>query len=59
MPQKTGLGRGLGALIPGGDNTQIGNGVILVPVQKVLPNPRQPRNMIASRKPGRTNAFGS
>ena len=46
MPQKTGLGRGLGALIPGGDNTQMGNGVILVPVQKVLPNPRQPRNML-------------
>ena len=46
MPQKTGLGRGLGALISGGDNTQIGNGVILVPVQKVLPNPRQPRNML-------------
>jgi ParB family chromosome partitioning protein len=46
MPQKTGLGRGLGALIPGGDNIQMGNGVVLVPVEKVLPNPRQPRNML-------------
>ena len=46
MAQKTGLGRGLGALIPGGDNVQMGNGVILIPVEKVLPNPRQPRNMM-------------
>jgi ParB family chromosome partitioning protein len=46
MPQKTGLGRGLGALIPGGDNVQLGNGVMMVPVEKVLPNPRQPRNMM-------------
>ncbi len=46
MAQKTGLGRGLGALIPGGDNIQVGNGVILIPVEKVLPNPRQPRNMM-------------
>jgi ParB family transcriptional regulator, chromosome partitioning protein len=46
MPQKTGLGRGLGALIPGGDSVQMGNGVILVPVEKVFPNPRQPRNML-------------
>ena len=41
MAQKTGLGRGLGALIPGGDN-----GVMLVPVEKVFPNPRQPRGMM-------------
>jgi ParB family transcriptional regulator, chromosome partitioning protein len=46
MPQKSGLGRGLGALIPGGDDTQMENGVILVPVEMVLPNPRQPRNMM-------------
>jgi ParB family chromosome partitioning protein len=46
MPQKSGLGRGLGALIPGGENVQIGNGVMLVPVEMVFPNPRQPRNMI-------------
>jgi ParB family chromosome partitioning protein len=46
MPQKSGLGRGLGALIPGGDNVLMENGVMLVPVEMVLPNPRQPRNMM-------------
>jgi len=45
MPQKSGLGRGLGALIPGGENFLMENGVLLVPVELVLPNPRQPRNM--------------
>lgn len=46
MPQKTGLGRGLGALIPGGDEGKVENGVLLVPVEKVFPNPRQPRNTL-------------
>ena len=46
MPQKSGLGRGLGALIPGGDDVPMENGVMLVPVEKVSPNPRQPRNML-------------
>jgi ParB family chromosome partitioning protein len=46
MPQKSGLGRGLDALIPGGNNVQMGNGVMLVPVEMVSPNPRQPRNMM-------------
>lgn len=46
MPQKSGLGRGLEALIPGGDNVQMENGVMLVPVEMVFPNPRQPRNMM-------------
>jgi ParB family chromosome partitioning protein len=46
MPQKSGLGRGLGALIPGGEDTQLENSVKLVPVDMVLPNPRQPRNMM-------------
>jgi ParB family chromosome partitioning protein len=46
MPQKSGLGRGLGALIPGGGNVQMENGILLVPVEKVFPNPRQPRNMM-------------
>jgi len=45
MPQKSGLGRGLGALIPGGDDVQMKNGVMLVSVEMDLPNPRQPRNM--------------
>jgi ParB family transcriptional regulator, chromosome partitioning protein len=50
MAQRTGLGRGLGALIPGGDNAQAENGVLLVPVEMVLPNPRQPRNMMHSEE---------
>ena len=46
MPQKSGLGRGLGALIPGGENALAENGVTLVSVDLVSPNPRQPRNMM-------------
>jgi ParB family chromosome partitioning protein len=46
MPQKSGLGRGLGALLPGGENTSTQNGVMLVPVDKVSPNPRQPRSFM-------------
>jgi ParB family chromosome partitioning protein len=46
MPQKSGLGRGLDALIPGGDTIQMDGGIILVPVEMVFPNPRQPRNML-------------
>jgi ParB family chromosome partitioning protein len=46
MPQRTGLGRGLGALIPYGDNIQSDNEIIQVPVEMILPNPRQPRNML-------------
>jgi ParB family chromosome partitioning protein len=46
MPQKSGLGRGLGALIPGGENTLAENGVMLVSVDLVSPNPRQPRSML-------------
>jgi ParB family chromosome partitioning protein len=43
MPQKSGLGRGLGALIPGGENLPAESGVAMVPVDAVFPNPRQPR----------------
>jgi ParB family transcriptional regulator, chromosome partitioning protein len=46
MPQKSGLGRGLGALIPGGENILAENGIMLVSVDLVLPNPRQPRSMM-------------
>jgi ParB family transcriptional regulator, chromosome partitioning protein len=46
MPQKSGLGRGLGALIPGGENVRMENGVMLVPVDTVAPNPRQPRSTV-------------
>ena len=45
MPQKTGLGRGLGALIPSNDKVQMEKGVMLAPVDMILPNPRQPRKM--------------
>jgi len=43
MPQKSGLGRGLGALIPGGASTTEGGGVSTVAVECISPNPRQPR----------------
>jgi ParB family chromosome partitioning protein len=44
MAQKSGLGRGLEALIPGGENVLAENGVMLVKVDLVFPNPRQPRS---------------
>ncbi len=44
MPHKSGLGRGLGALIPGGENVPTENGVLLIPVDLISPNPRQPRS---------------
>jgi ParB family transcriptional regulator, chromosome partitioning protein len=46
MPQKSGLGRGLGALIPGGENALAENGIMLVSVDLVSPNPRQPRSRV-------------
>lgn len=46
MPQKSGLGRGLGALIPGGENALADNSVMWVSVDMVYPNPRQPRSMM-------------
>ena len=46
MPQKSGLGRGLGALIPGGENALSENGVVLVSVDAIAPNPRQPRTSL-------------
>ncbi len=47
MPQKTGLGRGLGALIPGSEAALAEQGgVSMVAVDKVLPNPRQPRGSL-------------
>jgi ParB family chromosome partitioning protein len=46
MAQKSGLGRGLGALLPGGEGAQTENGVLFVPVDVVSPNPRQPRSFM-------------
>jgi ParB family chromosome partitioning protein len=43
MAQKSGLGRGLGALIPGGEGAPAENGAALVAVDMISPNPRQPR----------------
>ena len=43
MARKAGLGRGLEALIPAGESTQPNGGSLLVPVNKILPNPLQPR----------------
>lgn len=40
MSRKGGLGRGLDALIPGGESS---GGVLQIPVQNIAPNPRQPR----------------
>ncbi len=46
MAQKSGLGRGLGALLPGVEESGAGNGVVMVSVDMVSPNPRQPRNKL-------------
>lgn len=46
MPQKSGLGRGLDALIPGGENTPAEGDISYVPVNHISPNPRQPRQDI-------------
>lgn len=43
MPRRTGLGRGLDALIPGGEDASTG-GVLEIPVEQIAPNPRQPRS---------------
>lgn len=46
MPPKSGLGRGLGALIPGSEEeaSSSRNNILLVAVEMILPNPRQPRS---------------
>lgn len=46
MPQRTGLGKGLDALIPGGDaetQTVVAGGVQQASVESIARNPRQPR----------------
>jgi ParB family chromosome partitioning protein len=44
MPRKSGLGRGLGALIPGSETTPAAGGVSYIHVSEIIPNPRQPRS---------------
>lgn len=43
MSKRTGLGKGLDALIPSGESSPPASGVMLVPVADIAPNPRQPR----------------
>lgn len=45
MPQRSGLGKGLDALIPGGSAPREG-GAVQVPVDSITRNPRQPRQTI-------------
>jgi ParB family chromosome partitioning protein len=45
MPQRSGLGKGLDALIPGGAAPREG-GAVQVPVDSITRNPRQPRQTI-------------
>lgn len=45
MPRKLGLGKGLDALIPGGEEAPQG-GPIFLPIEKICANPRQPRENI-------------
>jgi ParB family chromosome partitioning protein len=44
MAKKTGLGRGLDALIPGGEPEQPAAGAITLLLDQISPNPRQPRH---------------
>ena len=43
MPQRSGLGKGLDALIPGGESVSSDGGVAQVAVGAIQRNPRQPR----------------
>ncbi len=43
MARRPGLGRGLESLIPGSDSPDAGQGVRQIPVDRITPNPRQPR----------------
>jgi ParB family transcriptional regulator, chromosome partitioning protein len=43
MARKGGLGKGLDALIPGGENNQTESGINNIPIDRIVPNPRQPR----------------
>jgi len=56
MAQKSGLGRGLGALIPEGENALSENGVMLVALDLISPNPRQPRRRILPEELGELTA---
>jgi ParB family transcriptional regulator, chromosome partitioning protein len=44
MTRKTGLGKGLDALIPVEDTNTSGEVVLIIPIDQIQPNPRQPRS---------------
>lgn len=46
MARKSGLGKGLDALIPGGQNNVSDGSPLFLPVDSILPNPSQPRQEI-------------
>jgi ParB family transcriptional regulator, chromosome partitioning protein len=46
MPRRGGLGRGLDALISGSESTAPSGGINQIPVERIAPNPRQPRTHI-------------
>ncbi|HEY58871.1 MAG TPA: ParB/RepB/Spo0J family partition protein [Anaerolineae bacterium] len=48
--RRPGLGKGLDALIPGGDASASGGGVQYVPIHAIRPNPRQPRSHLDEEK---------
>ena len=50
MKKKSGLGRGLGALIPTESEAEQKTSVLEVPVGDIIPNPRQPRTIMDSDK---------
>lgn len=45
MPRRSGLGRGLDSLLPGGDapDIEVRGGLMELPIDSIIPNPRQPR----------------
>jgi ParB family transcriptional regulator, chromosome partitioning protein len=50
MARKSGLGKGLDALIPVGEKNSSGESVLLIPTTQIIPNPRQPRSEIAEEE---------
>jgi len=49
MARKSGLGKGLDALIPGSSAEETGAGAIFVPITNIHPNPHQPRSPIQEK----------
>ena len=50
MAKKTGLGKGLDALLPVAEEKIQESGIKQIPTEKILPNPRQPRADIDSKE---------